>query len=479
MADFNGDIRSWNTSRVTTMAGMFQGATSFNNGKPSGHSSLSPAIDRLDADGKPNAIADWDISQVRDMSYMFAGAASFNQSLGKWNLPEATRRTAMFSGSPVAETVARLPRVGGKTKNQVAAPQSLEASAPTMDSVTLEWTAPLSLAGVDSKTIRYMLFVSTARPALAGRAVPVGSVHAYVAEGLQPETKYYFQVVASSPGLWDSSASPEATATTQKLPHYLLRFQEVAQDGTKEGAKLLHSQAVRHGEQATKPYSEKEGYTLYGWYEDEAYTKVFDFASPITKAQTLYARWIDTSGYQVRYSTTDNKNYWRNTSTNNTSNLTNQKVSLTPSGVEQVDGKDITHKLYYRKVDLTITVSSDKKISNAPAYPHLRSSSETGVKAYADAITLEKPASRREADAPKAKVYGLASRIFIKDAHGDWAAAGKMQAEYYFLNDQKGPKKIELKTTHNSSTTVSGLFMRQGGNLRLRVLEEGTLTNNP
>ncbi|MEM9424983.1 MAG: hypothetical protein AAF975_09390 [Spirochaetota bacterium] len=80
----------------------------------------------------------------------------------------------------------------------------------------------------------------------------------------------------------------------------------------------------------------------------------------------------------------------------------------------------------------------------------------------------------------KAKVYGLASRIFIRDAHGDWAAGGKRFAEFYFLNDQVSPKNIELKTTHNGSTTVSGLFMRQGGNLRLRVVDEQeNLDDNP
>ncbi|MEM9424982.1 MAG: InlB B-repeat-containing protein, partial [Spirochaetota bacterium] len=127
---------------------------------------------------------------------------------------------------------------------------------------------------------------------------------------------------------------------------------------------LLHSQAVRHGEQATKPYSEKEGFSVYGWYEDEAYTQLFNFKAPVSKAQTLYARWIDTSGYKVSYSGTNNKNYWYKE--NSSSSIGDQTVTLTASGVGQVDGKDITHKLYYRKVDLTI---SDKPTNTVPAYP--------------------------------------------------------------------------------------------------------------
>ncbi|MEM9424966.1 MAG: hypothetical protein AAF975_09305, partial [Spirochaetota bacterium] len=80
---------------------------------------------------------------------------------------------------------------------------------------------------------------------------------------------------------------------------------------------------------------------------------------------------------------------------------------------------------------------------------------------------------------PKAKVYGLASRVFIQDAHGDWAAGGKRFAEFYFLNDQKRPAEIALKTTETDTNGKpkkgaeelrSGLFVKRGDNLRMRVV---------
>ncbi len=58
---FNGNIGSWDVSRVTNMNSMFSGAISFN-----------------------QSLGGWNVSKVTSMISMFDGAATFNQSLGTW-----------------------------------------------------------------------------------------------------------------------------------------------------------------------------------------------------------------------------------------------------------------------------------------------------------------------------------------------------------------------------------------------------------
>ena len=69
-------------SKVTSMAAMFQGATSFN-----------------------QPIGDWDVSNVTDMANMFQNASEFNQPiggnqpLGGWDVSSVTDMTAMFNNA--------------------------------------------------------------------------------------------------------------------------------------------------------------------------------------------------------------------------------------------------------------------------------------------------------------------------------------------------------------------------------------------
>lgn len=59
-----------------------------------------------------------------------------------------------------------------------------------------------------------------------------------------------------------------------------------------EHGKTPTSQNVKYNETATNPGElMAEGYTFIGWYADEAYTKEFDFNTPITGNTTVYAKW--------------------------------------------------------------------------------------------------------------------------------------------------------------------------------------------
>lgn len=61
---------------------------------------------------------------------------------------------------------------------------------------------------------------------------------------------------------------------------------------------------IRANAAATKPDSRKAGYTLVGWYTDEAYTAAYDFTQPVTDSVTLYAKWEAAPRYYYNSGTT-------------------------------------------------------------------------------------------------------------------------------------------------------------------------------
>jgi surface protein len=69
-------IDTWDTSAVTNMADMFNGASGFDSG-----------------------IGDWDTSHVTDMSDMFDNAVAFDQPVGAWDTGAVTTMRGMFSGA--------------------------------------------------------------------------------------------------------------------------------------------------------------------------------------------------------------------------------------------------------------------------------------------------------------------------------------------------------------------------------------------
>lgn len=61
---------------------------------------------------------------------------------------------------------------------------------------------------------------------------------------------------------------------------------------------------IRANAAATKPDSRRAGYTLVGWYTDEAYTAAYDFTKPVTDNITLYAKWEAAPRYYYNSGTT-------------------------------------------------------------------------------------------------------------------------------------------------------------------------------
>ena len=75
-SEFDDDISRWDTSAVTDMSQMFEGAVAFN-----------------------QDIGSWDTSSVTDMSQMFEGAVAFNQDIGRWDTSAVTDMSQMFEGA--------------------------------------------------------------------------------------------------------------------------------------------------------------------------------------------------------------------------------------------------------------------------------------------------------------------------------------------------------------------------------------------
>lgn len=61
---------------------------------------------------------------------------------------------------------------------------------------------------------------------------------------------------------------------------------------------------IRANAAATKPDSRKAGYTLVGWYTDEACTAAYDFTKPVADNITLYAKWEAAPRYYYNSGTT-------------------------------------------------------------------------------------------------------------------------------------------------------------------------------
>ncbi|NAS12892.1 BspA family leucine-rich repeat surface protein [Poritiphilus flavus] len=73
---FNGNIGSWDTGSVTTMSAMFDGATSFN-----------------------QDIDSWNTASVKNMEAMFINATAFDQDISSWNTASVTAMDYMFYGA--------------------------------------------------------------------------------------------------------------------------------------------------------------------------------------------------------------------------------------------------------------------------------------------------------------------------------------------------------------------------------------------
>ena len=96
--DFNRDIGSWDTSKVTTMSNMFANAWAFNQDIGSWDTSQVTDFMNMFNSGRGfnGNIASWDVSKVTKFRTMFRDAYAFNQPIDTWVTSRATDMRGMF-----------------------------------------------------------------------------------------------------------------------------------------------------------------------------------------------------------------------------------------------------------------------------------------------------------------------------------------------------------------------------------------------
>ena len=95
---FNDDINNWNVSNVCAMSEMFKYADKFN--QPLNNWNTRNVTDMREmfngARAFNQSLNDWNVSKVTDMNEMFREATKFNQPLNDWDVRKVTTMVAMF-----------------------------------------------------------------------------------------------------------------------------------------------------------------------------------------------------------------------------------------------------------------------------------------------------------------------------------------------------------------------------------------------
>ena len=100
-ATSNPDISALDTRNITSMDGMFYGATAFNRPIGGWNTSKVTTMRRMfrEASAFNQPISTLDVSKVTDFSEMFFGNTGFNQNIGAWNTSSATNMSGMFQSA--------------------------------------------------------------------------------------------------------------------------------------------------------------------------------------------------------------------------------------------------------------------------------------------------------------------------------------------------------------------------------------------
>jgi len=99
-ANYNGDISTWDVSNVTDMSAMFKSASNFNQDLEVWGAFVDNVTNMnamfSGASQFNGAITTWDTSNVEDMNSIFDGSSSFNQDIGDWDVGSAVSMTSAF-----------------------------------------------------------------------------------------------------------------------------------------------------------------------------------------------------------------------------------------------------------------------------------------------------------------------------------------------------------------------------------------------
>ena len=96
---------------------------------------------------------------------------------------------------------------------------------------------------------------------------------------------------------WTVVDNPTPNPDPTPLKSFTIKFVTNCSD-------IVADEAISENNKVSMPSNiQKEGYTLAGWYLDEAYQNEYDFNTPVTSNLTLYAKWV-VSEYKVTFNGT-------------------------------------------------------------------------------------------------------------------------------------------------------------------------------
>ena len=135
-SSFNQPLSSWQTTSVTDMKSMLDGAHTFN--QPIGSWSTA-AVTNMHAMFRHASVfnqplGSWDMSAVVDVSYMFYGASAFDQPLDSWNMSALTDASLMFQLGRFIQLRERCGRAGTQDRHM------LNAQVRPIPSTRRRWT---------------------------------------------------------------------------------------------------------------------------------------------------------------------------------------------------------------------------------------------------------------------------------------------------------------------------------------------------
>ncbi|MEM9647581.1 MAG: BspA family leucine-rich repeat surface protein [Bacteroidota bacterium] len=103
-SSFNGDLNNWNVSKITTMEHMFNGASSFNsdlsNWTPTNVAYTGSMF--LNASSFNGNVSSWSFTKLKVVTNMFYGASVFDQNLGDWNISTVTSMAGMLDNTKLS-----------------------------------------------------------------------------------------------------------------------------------------------------------------------------------------------------------------------------------------------------------------------------------------------------------------------------------------------------------------------------------------
>ncbi len=98
---FHEDISGWHTENVENMTYMFRGASSFHSDLSKWNTGKVKDMSRMffEASSFNSDLSCWDVSKVENMSHMFYEASSFTSDLSNWSVGSVTDMSNMFRGA--------------------------------------------------------------------------------------------------------------------------------------------------------------------------------------------------------------------------------------------------------------------------------------------------------------------------------------------------------------------------------------------